>query len=136
MSTKTKRNKIPVTMKTGGYNVNLLESTTEDDDSEYVPSRDVKRIFASAKINMDLLKEKAVKSGIENKVKGDIIEKMKKTIDVYKNRYEQANAELETFKSKRKQSAVITGADIFLKDQNLNITDEIEKEYKKIRSKK
>jgi hypothetical protein len=140
MSTTTKPRKynIPDQMKTGHglLQSDLTEDNTES-DTEYVPARDVKRIFASAKINMDILKSNAVKLGTDNKIKGDVIGKMKKTIDVYKSRYEQANAELETMKGRHKQSSVvITGADLFLKDQTLTVAEEIDREYKKIRSSK
>lgn len=119
-------------------NTRLLNDSSEcDSECEYVPVKDVKRIFASAKINMDILKKSAIQSGTENKIKEDVIKKMKTTITVYKNRYEQTNAELNVLKNKRSHNnTVITGADLFLKDQTLVVSDEIDREYNKIRKEK
>jgi hypothetical protein len=81
------------------YLSKLKSETETDNDNQTVSLKYVKQVLAGAKANMDILKKKLIKEGVDNKVKTEVIEKMKKTIDVYKNRYERANAELEVLKN-------------------------------------
>lgn len=137
MSSKTK-NYIPERMRTGH---GMLESESEiqtDSENKKVSMKAVRRIFQSAKTNLDIMKKRSIETGVDNRIKDEVISKMKKSITVYKSKYEQAQAELDVFKNNHESNndELIRGADQFLKDNTLSLEEDINAVYDSVKTKR